>query len=177
MAKVESGYPTELVVIRAAATKQKDWGNQAWWPWNQTEKLTMRRCYVAWVDLNTVQYMTTIHIIDEMKTILHKDAKGRKGVPISVICDEPPSWNTIVTWVDQTEMLSNGHTIHLVASIVDTGGHFSSFCWMWPFWMHSNCGVVFTLISNFCILPRFQCPRPRTTSNTRMLERQRTLAN
>jgi hypothetical protein len=29
MAKVESGYPTELVVIRAAATKQKDWGNQA----------------------------------------------------------------------------------------------------------------------------------------------------
>jgi carbonic anhydrase len=40
---------------------------------------------MAWVDLNTVQYMTTIHTIDEMKDIIYNDSKRRQGVPKSVI--------------------------------------------------------------------------------------------
>jgi hypothetical protein len=43
---------------------------------------------MAWVDLNTVQYMTTMHTIDEMQTLIYKDAKRRNGVPKSVVSDE-----------------------------------------------------------------------------------------
>ena len=45
---------------------------------------------MAWVDLNTVQFMTTIHTIEEMETIIYKNARRRHGIPTDcrVIVDE-----------------------------------------------------------------------------------------
>lgn len=90
-AKVGSGYPTELVAIRAAATKKKDWGKMGLMTVRSDKKTNIDDGDVfcmAWVDLNTVQYMTTTHTIDEMKTVVYKDAKRRNGIPKSAICDE-----------------------------------------------------------------------------------------
>jgi hypothetical protein len=90
-AKVKSGYPTESVAIRAAATKQKDWGKMGLMTVKSDKKMNIDDGDVlcmAWVDLNTVQYMTTVHSIDEMKTIIFNDAKRRKEVPESVVSDD-----------------------------------------------------------------------------------------
>jgi hypothetical protein len=43
---------------------------------------------MAWVNLNTVQYMTTMHTIDEMQMLIFKDAKRLNRVPKSVVSDE-----------------------------------------------------------------------------------------
>ena len=83
-AKVGSGFPIELVQIRAAATKQKDWGKLGLMTNSSNEKMNIDEGEVlcmAWVDLNTVQYMTTTHTIDGMKIMEHKDAKRRHGIP------------------------------------------------------------------------------------------------
>jgi hypothetical protein len=87
--KIGSGYPEELVRIRAAANKSKDWGKMGLMTVKSDKKLNIEEGDVlcmAWVDLNTVQYMTTIHTIDEMKEIIYNDSKRRHGVPKSVIC-------------------------------------------------------------------------------------------
>ncbi len=91
--KVGSGFSTELVAIRAAVIKQKDWGKQGLMTVKSDKIIDDGDILcMAWVDLNTVQYMTTFHTIDEMKTIVYKDANRRKGVPKSVICDEKLSF-------------------------------------------------------------------------------------
>lgn len=90
-AKVGSGFPTELVTIRAAAIKQKDWGKIGLMTVRSDKKSNIDDGNVlcmAWVDLNTVQYMTTTHTIDEIKTVIWKDEKRRHGVSKSVIADE-----------------------------------------------------------------------------------------
>ena len=40
---------------------------------------------MAWVDLNTVQYMTTVHTPDEMKVSIWKNAKRRHGISKTAI--------------------------------------------------------------------------------------------
>ena len=40
---------------------------------------------MAWVDVNTVQFMTTNHSIDKMKEVVYKSAKRQHGVPSSAI--------------------------------------------------------------------------------------------
>ncbi len=83
-AKVKSGYPNELGAIRAAATKQKDWGKMGLMTVKADKKMKIDDGDVlcmAWVDLNTVQYMTTVHTIDEMETVIFKNEKRRDGVP------------------------------------------------------------------------------------------------
>ena len=86
-AKVGSGFPTELVQIRAAATKQKDWGKQGLMTNHSDDKLNIINGEIlcmAWVDLNTVQYMTTTNF-DYLKTMEYKEARRRSGIPKSVI--------------------------------------------------------------------------------------------
>jgi hypothetical protein len=89
--KVRSGYFTESVAIRATATKQKDWGKMGLMTVKPDKKMNIDDedvLCMAWVDLNTVQYMTTVHSIDEMKTIIFNDAKRRKEVLKSVVSDD-----------------------------------------------------------------------------------------
>jgi hypothetical protein len=77
------------VATRAATTKQKDWGNQGLLTVKSDKILDDGDVLcMAWVDLNTVQYMTTTHTIDEIKLVIYSDARRRKGVPKSIIYDE-----------------------------------------------------------------------------------------
>ena len=82
-AKVNSGYPMDLVRIRAAATKQKDWGKSGLMTIKSNEKNNVDEADIlcmAWVDLNTVQCMTTVHTEEEMQRPVFKNAKRRRGV-------------------------------------------------------------------------------------------------
>ena len=88
-AKIGCGFPLELVRLRAAATKQKDWGEMGLMTIQKDEKMNIEDGDVlcmAWVDLNTVLFMTTNHTVDEMTAMVHKDARRRHGIPESAVC-------------------------------------------------------------------------------------------
>jgi hypothetical protein len=93
--KINSDFSTELMIIRAAAIKQKDWDKQNLMTIKSNKKIIDDEniLCMTWVDLNIVQYMITFHIIDEMKTIVYRDANCRKEVLKSVICDEKLSFS------------------------------------------------------------------------------------
>ncbi len=86
--KVGSGFPIELVAIRAAAIKQKDWGKMSLMTIKSDKLIDDEDVLcMAWVDLNTVQYMTISHSIDEMKIVVYKNVRCRNEVLKSVIRD------------------------------------------------------------------------------------------
>ena len=87
-AKINSGYFLELVQIRAAAIKQKDWEKLGLMTIKSNEKKNVDGADIlcmAWVDLNTVQYMITVYTPDEMKVSIWKDAKRRHGISKTAI--------------------------------------------------------------------------------------------
>ena len=97
-AKVSSGLPQGIVEIRAAATKGKDWGKIGLMTakCNKRSNIEGDVLCMARVDVNTVQYMTTMHIIDEMKQVDFKPLEHRHGVhsnrgPLTCVirCSQP----------------------------------------------------------------------------------------
>ena len=63
-AKAGCGFLMELLRLRAAATKNKDWGKKALMTVKADKKLNIEEGDVlclAWMDLNKVQFMTTTH--------------------------------------------------------------------------------------------------------------------
>ena len=83
-AKAGCGFPMELLRLRAAATKNKDWGEKALMTVKADKKLNIEEGDVlclAWVDLNTVQFMTTTHTIEDLSTVVYKDSRRRHGIP------------------------------------------------------------------------------------------------
>ncbi len=57
MAKVGSGYPAELMTIRAAATKQKDWGKRGLMIVKSDKIIGDEDVLcMTWVNLNTVSH-------------------------------------------------------------------------------------------------------------------------
>ena len=38
---------------------------------------------MAWVDLKTVQLMTTVHTIEDLKTSFYKNSRRRHGIPVN----------------------------------------------------------------------------------------------
>ena len=74
-AKSGSGYPASLLAIRDAATKKNNWGLEAHTVVDE-EILCM-----AWVDLNTVQLMTTAYDISDIKTPYFLPPRRRHGIP------------------------------------------------------------------------------------------------
>jgi hypothetical protein len=81
-AKSGCGYSIDLLRLRAAATKNKDWGKKAITTIKADKFVEDGDILcMAWVDLNTVQFMTTIHTIDDMETMVYKDIRRRHGIP------------------------------------------------------------------------------------------------
>ena len=89
-AKAGSGYPDQILRMRVAA-KKTDLGKIGLMTTESITKFGVDDgdiLCMAWVDLNTVQYMTTCHTVDGMKTIIYKDEKRRHGIPkTSVVFD------------------------------------------------------------------------------------------
>ena len=81
-----SGMSEQLIRIRSAATKEKDRGktdlmtSEAKKPRSLIEGDVL--CMV-WIDMNTVQYMTTMHSIDKIKSVELKPAERRHDIPES----------------------------------------------------------------------------------------------
>lgn len=162
--KVERGFFSELAIIRAAVTKQKDWDKMSLMivrtdkKWNLDNENVL--CMI-WVDLNIVQYMTITHIVDEMKTINWKmknvDTKFQnRWSQMKKSHFRSQSLNITAIWEDRTKMLSNDYTTPLMTSIVAIDDRFSYFFSIRSFWMHSNYENVFILsqssfIQNFSI--------------------------
>ena len=83
-AKAGCGFPAELLHLRAAATKNKDWGKKAIMTVKEDKKTNIEEgdiLCMAWVDLNTVQFMTTIHTIEDVKNDVYKDPRRSHGIP------------------------------------------------------------------------------------------------
>ncbi len=92
--KIRSEFSIELVIIRAAATKQKDWDKQDLITIKSNKIIDDENVLcMIWVDLNIVQFMITMHTINEMKTMIYNDARRRKNVLESVISDEKLSFS------------------------------------------------------------------------------------
>jgi hypothetical protein len=76
--KVNNKFFNELMTIRAAAIKQKDWDKQRLITMKLDKKININDKNVLcmiWMNLNIVQYMIIAHTIDEMKTMIYFDAK------------------------------------------------------------------------------------------------------
>ena len=80
--KAQSGYPNVLLAIREKSMKKRDWGTQA------SICINDKILCLAWVDNNTVQYMTTGHSPEAVKEIWWLDPKKRHGIPSA-------SWRTV----------------------------------------------------------------------------------
>ena len=94
-AKSGCGFPVDLPRLRVAATKNKDWGKKALMtvPANKNNKSNIDDgdiLCIAWVDLNTVQFMTTVHTIEDLKTSFYKNSRRRHRIPANsrVIVDD-----------------------------------------------------------------------------------------
>lgn len=85
-AKAGSGFPTTLLPIRDATTKQKNWGLEAYTAVDD-EVLCM-----AWVDNNTVQLMTTAFDISDIMTPHFLHPKSRSGIPANSVITLPPPY-------------------------------------------------------------------------------------
>jgi hypothetical protein len=109
--KVGSGFPMELVTIRAAATKQKNWGKMSLMTIKSNKKMIDDEdvLCMTWVNNNTVQFMSTVHTVDEMKKMIFKDAKRRNEVPKSVIWDEKLPFPAPIVEYNQHMGESNGN--------------------------------------------------------------------
>ena len=74
IAKSGSGYPSSLLAIRDATTKKNNWGLEA-------HTVVDGVLCMAWVDLNTVQLMTTAYNISDIKTSYFLPPRRRHGIP------------------------------------------------------------------------------------------------
>ncbi len=97
--KVESGFLTQLIRLRAAATKEKHWGKMSLMIVESNKKMNIEKenvlCMI-WVDLNIVQYMITMHIIEEMRDITWKNLERRHEISKSVKSTEKLSFSTSI---------------------------------------------------------------------------------
>ena len=73
--KAQSGYPSLLLAIRDKAKKKHDWGKQA------SMCIDDRILCLAWVDNNTVQYMTTAHAPSKVNETWWMDPAKRHRIP------------------------------------------------------------------------------------------------
>lgn len=73
-AKAGSGYPASLLAIRDATTKQKNWGLEAHTGVDNVLCMT-------WVDMNTVQLMTTAYNASDISTPYFLPPRRRHGIP------------------------------------------------------------------------------------------------
>ena len=73
-AKSGSGYPPSLLAVRDATTKKNNWGLKA-------HTVVDEVLCMAWVDLNTVQLMTTAYDISDIKTPYFLPPRRRHGIP------------------------------------------------------------------------------------------------
>jgi hypothetical protein len=92
-AKSGCGFPVDLLRLRAAATKNKDWGKKAIMTTKADKKTGIEEgdiLCMAWVDLNIVQFMTIIHTVDDLKAVSYKNIRRRHGIPSNsgVVIDE-----------------------------------------------------------------------------------------
>lgn len=93
--KAASGYPNALLAIRTKAKKAQHWGLQAW------QCINDRILCLAWVDNNTVQYMTSGHAPEELADVYWMDPKKRHGVPVSApesIPEETQTQDSRIKW-------------------------------------------------------------------------------
>ncbi len=96
--------------IRSAVIKQKDWDKMRLMTIKSNKKMNLDDedvLCMTWVNNNIVQYMIIIHIIDEMKKMIYKDAKCRNEVLKSVICDEKLSFSISIVEYNQHMSESN----------------------------------------------------------------------
>ena len=85
-AKSGCGFPVDLLRLRIAATKNKDWGKKALMTVtaNKSKKSNIDDgdiLCMAWVDLNTLQLLTTVHTIEDLKTSFYKNSRRHHGIP------------------------------------------------------------------------------------------------
>ena len=85
-AKAGSGFPTTLLALRDATTKAKNWGLEA-----HTIIDDDVLCMV-WVDLNTVQLMTTAYSLSDVETSDFLSPKKRHGIPKNSIKQITPPY-------------------------------------------------------------------------------------
>jgi hypothetical protein len=108
--KIDSDYLIELMRIRAAVIKQKDWDKMSLMTVKSDKKMNIDDedvLCMTWMNNNIVQYMIIIHIVDEMKKMIYRDAKCRNEVFKSVICDEKLSFSTSIVEYNQHMSESN----------------------------------------------------------------------
>ena len=73
--KAQSGYPSVLLAIREKAKKKVDWGKAA------SMCIEDKILCLAWVDNNTVQYMTTGHAPEEVEITHWLHSAKRHQIP------------------------------------------------------------------------------------------------
>ena len=86
--KMNNDYSLELIQIKTTATKQKNRRKMSLMTIKSNEKINVDETNIfcmKWVDLNTVQYMTRMHTIEEIKVNVLQNAKRRRGVSTSFI--------------------------------------------------------------------------------------------
>ncbi len=95
--KINNDFSKELIIIRAAAIKQKDWDKMNLMIVKSNKLIDDDDVLcMTWMNLNIVQYMITFHTVDEMKTMIYNHENRRKNVFKSMICDEKFSFSTSI---------------------------------------------------------------------------------
>ena len=73
--KADSGYPKDLLRLRASYKKQAEWGKKV-------TEIADNVCCLAWTDNNVVQLMTNAHSTEYVEEeVVWMDAKKRAGIP------------------------------------------------------------------------------------------------
>jgi hypothetical protein len=94
--KMRSDFSIELIIIRAATIKQKNWNKMSLMTIKTNKKTNIddeNVLCIIWMNLNIVQYMIIVHSIDEMKKMICFDAKRQNEVSKSVISEEKLSFS------------------------------------------------------------------------------------
>ena len=105
-AKSGNNYFKKLLEIWMTATEQKNWGKIDLMTTKINKKTNIKNddiLCMTWVDLNTVQLMTIIHIINEMKSEIYKSHQRRRGIFKSVICFNNRLYRTSALFVYTTK--------------------------------------------------------------------------
>ena len=84
-AKSGSGYPPSLLALRDAITKKDNWGLKA-------HTVVDEVLCMAWIDLNTVQMMTTAYSISDIKTLYFLPPRRRHDIPEESVISLPPPY-------------------------------------------------------------------------------------
>ncbi len=99
MIKMSNDFLNELITIRTAAMKQKDWSKQKLMTMKSDKKININDENVLrmiWINLNIVQYMIIVYTINKIKTMIYFNVKRRNEIFKSMICDEKLSFSTSI---------------------------------------------------------------------------------